>query len=50
MVAQQAVGEGIGDGLDVPRVERQEVAVVALFEEDVFVVVAAVVDVVSLAL
>ena len=47
MVSQQAIGEGIGDGFDIFGVQLHEVGVVALFAEDVFAVVAAVVDVVG---
>ena len=48
VVAQQAVGVGIGHGQDVVGVEFEKVAVVAFFEEDVLAVVAAVKDVIVL--
>ena len=49
VVGQQAVGVGFGDGQDVFGVEVEEVGVVSWFDEQVFAVVAAVVDVVGLA-
>ena len=46
VVTQQAIGVGVGDGPDVLGVELEEMAVVAIFAEEVLAVVAAVVDVI----
>ena len=49
VVAHQAVGEGVGDWLDVVSVELEKVGIVALFDKDVFAIVAAIVDVIVFA-
>ena len=49
MISHQAVGKGVGDRLDVASVEFEEIGIVALFDKDVFAVVAARLDVVILA-
>ena len=49
MVGQQAVSESFSDGQNVFGVLFQKVWVIALFDEQVFAVVAAIVDVVDLA-
>jgi len=49
MVAHQAVGEGVGDWLDVVSVELEKVGIIALFGKDVFAIVAAIVDVIVFA-
>jgi hypothetical protein len=49
VVAQQTIRVCIGHGHDVPGVESQEVAVVTFFDKNVFLVVAAVKDMVILA-
>jgi len=48
VVSQQAIGIGMGNGLDVPAIEVQELVVVAFLDEDVFPVVATIVDVIVL--
>jgi hypothetical protein len=48
MVGQQAVSEGFGDGHDMFGVLFQKVRVIALFDKQVFAVVAAIVDMVGL--
>ena len=49
MVAQQSVGKRVGDGLDVFDVQAEKVGIVALFDKDVFAIVAAIVDVIVFA-
>ena len=49
VIAHQAVGEGIGDWLDVVSVELEKVGIVALFDKDVFAIVAAIVNVIVFA-
>jgi len=49
MVAHQTVGEGVGDWLDVVGVELEKVRIVALLYKDALAIVAAVVDVIVVA-
>jgi len=46
VVAQQAIGVGLDNGLDIVSVQLQEIAVIALLDKEVFPVVVAVIDVI----
>ncbi len=46
VIAQQAIGKCPRDRLDVFQVELQKVAIVALFDENVLAIVAAIIDVI----
>jgi hypothetical protein len=46
MVSQQTIRVCVGDGLDMSSIQRKKVRVISFFEKKVFLIIAAIVDVI----